>query len=299
MSRIVHLSLRQVRERARRAAVIRSDPLAYEFYYRMIAGGYDPSAHIDVLPEHRIIYLCVPKSASSRIKMSLSALLGRNLSTPEAVHKRALSGLKAPHHVGLSQFYRLATDRETLRFSFVRNPYARLVSCWANKFRNKPLVAGDSFVDQYLAARRDVDPALPAGFGQTLSFSDFVRFVAEPAARNLNAHWQCQHELIDRPGIALDFIGRVELFEQDFERVFDHAGADEAVRGHGRHPVNVSRRQPWEDYYTSELAALVYRAYEADFDRFRYPCALTQFCSPQHYESSKLRNTGTNGPLLA
>ncbi len=256
---------------------MRLDPLAYEFYYRMIADGYDPSAHIDVLPEHRIIYLCVPKSASSRIKMSLSALLGRNLSTLDAVHKRKLSGLKAPHHVGLSRFYRLATDTQTLRFSFVRNPYARLVSCWANKFRNKPLTDGDPFVDQYLAARGDIDASLPAGPGRSMAFSDFVRFISKPEARNLNAHWQCQHELIARPGIALDFIGRVERFEQDFARVFDHVGADGALRDIMRHPVNASRRQPWQDYYTSELATIVYRAYEADFDHFRYPRALPQF----------------------
>jgi hypothetical protein len=61
----------------------------------------------------------------------------------------------APRHVGMSTFYRLVTSPGTLRFSFVRNPYARLVSAWADKYRDKPLVPGDSFIDQYLKYRRD------------------------------------------------------------------------------------------------------------------------------------------------
>jgi Sulfotransferase family len=241
----------------------------------MIAAGYNPSAHIDVLPDHRIIYVCVPKSASSRIKMSLGALLGRRLSSSEDANNRRLSGLKAPHHFGLSTFCRLAMDARTLRFSFVRNPYGRLVSCWADKFQGKPLTSGDSFVDQYLAARAQIDPSLPIGADKTLSFADFVRFVGDPAAQRLNAHWQLQQELVDGPAITLDFIGRLESFDSDFSRVFDHARADDALRSGTRQPVNTSTRRPWRDYFTAELADRVYRAYERDFDRFHYPRSLS------------------------
>lgn len=263
----------RVRDYAWRAAGWH-DPPAYEFCARMVAAGYDPSAHIDVLPDHRIIYLCVPKSASSRIKTSLGALLGRRLSSSEDANNRKLSGLKAPHHVGLSAFYRLAMDTNTLRFSFVRNPYGRLVSCWADKFQDKPLVSGDPFVEQYLAARAQIDPSLPAGADRTLSFADFVRFVSEPVAQRLNAHWQLQQELVDGPAVPLDFVGRLESFDSDFSRVFDHAGAGEALRSATRQPVNTSTRRPWRDYYTAELADRIYRAYERDFDRFDYPRSL-------------------------
>jgi hypothetical protein len=274
VTRLLRPYLLRVRDYARRATVGRNDPPAYQFYARMIASGYDPSAHIDILPKHRIVYVCVPKAASSRIKMSLSSLLGRQLSSFEEANKRKLSGLKAPHHVGLSFFYQLAMDAGTLRFSFVRNPYARLVSCWADKFQNKPLIAGDSFVEQYLDARTHVDSSLPAGGGQTLSFPDFTRFVAEPAVRRLNAHWQCQHELVEGPAITLDFIGRVESFDKDFVRVFDHVGATDVLRSKTRQPINVSSHRPWKDYYTTELAAAVYRTYERDFDLFKYPRSL-------------------------
>jgi Sulfotransferase family len=274
VTRLLRPYLLRARDHAWRATVGRLDPQAYEFYARMLAAGYDPAAHIDVLPDQRIIYVCVPKSASSRIKMSLSALLGRQLSSSEEANKRKRSGLKAPHHVGLSVFYRLAMDPNTLRFSFVRNPYSRLVSCWADKFQDKPLIPGDSFVDQYLAARDRIDLPLSARADKTLSFADFTRFVSDPLAQHINAHWQPQQKLVDGPAITLDFIGRVETFDSDFARVFDHLGASAEIRREALVPVNPSRHRHWSQHYTPDLADRIYRAYECDFDRFSYPRAL-------------------------
>lgn len=264
----------QLRQYAWRAIVGRLDPPAYEFYARMLAAGYDPSATIDVLPEHRIIYVCVPKSASSRVKICLSNLLGLQVTTYEAAHRRKLSGLKAPHHVGLSSFYRLAMDANTLRFSFVRNPYARLVSCWADKYRDRSLVPGDPFIDQYLAWRNETDPQLPAGAGQTLSFADFVMFASATASDCINTHWQVQQQIVDGPGLQLDFVGKVETFDRDFNRVYDHVGIEQSLHGKIHERVRPTAHRPWQDYYTPELAASVYRAYERDFDRFGYARAL-------------------------
>jgi hypothetical protein len=73
------------------------------------------------------------------------------------------------------------------------------------------------------------------------------------------------------PGIALDFVGRIERFSQDIVRVLDHIAATNGIRGDAANPVNPSRHGPWADYYTPELRDRIYRAYERDFDRFEYP----------------------------
>jgi hypothetical protein len=52
-------------------------PQAHAFYMKLMEDGYQPNVLIDVLPDERIVYVCVPKCASSRIKKTLSALLGR------------------------------------------------------------------------------------------------------------------------------------------------------------------------------------------------------------------------------
>jgi hypothetical protein len=174
--------------------------------------------------------------------------------------------------MSMHSFFRLVTDGRTLRFSFVRNPYARAVSLWADKFRDKPLIGGDLLIDKYLAKRHEIDPRLPVGSDQSLSFADFVTFVAAMARSRCDAHIQIQDDLLSMPGIKLDFIGKLESYRHDFIRVLDHLNADEPVRREAMSSVlNKSYHEPWSDYYTSGLAGRIYRAYECDFDRFGYP----------------------------
>src|SRR3569833_2989212 len=155
------------------------DPEAAQFFHTLHAGGYDPNAHIDVLPDHHVIYICVPKAASTTIKAALAQLNGRAI-PPRNLRSRRHSGLPSPRHVGLTAFHRLATCPRTLRFSFVRNPYARLVSAWADKFQDRPLVRGDGFAEQYLAYRR-ATRLKELESDQALSFQDFIEFACATA----------------------------------------------------------------------------------------------------------------------
>jgi hypothetical protein len=263
--------LNSIEEGARRLIVGRLDPQAYAFYARLMAGGFAPNRHIDVLPEQRIIYICVPKSASSRIKMTLSALLGRSLTSEWEANNRKWSGLKSPKQVGLTLFRRIATDQGALRLSFVRNPYARLVSCWINKFRNKPLIPIYPLIDSYLAWRQENDLSLPEGATRTLSFEEFINFATTTALDRIDGHWHLQADLLNMPGIELNFVGKVESFTKDFMRVLDHVEASDALRADAVKPVNASDDVYWPNYYTTELANRVYKTYELDFERFQYP----------------------------
>jgi hypothetical protein len=248
-------------------------PRAQAFYTTLIEGGYDPNVLIDVLPDQRIVYICIPKCASARIKKTLSALLGRHVESSEEAYTRQQSGLKNPKAVGASTFWRVATDPAALRFSFVRNPYARLVSLWAHQFRDKPLVPGPSSINSYLASCGRVDPSLPKGADRVISFKEFVAFVSATANDRIDAHWTQQVAIIDMPGITLDFVGKVETFAHDFSRVLDHVHADPVLRIRSVLPFNASDHDDWQAHYTAELANIVYHAYEPDFDRFDYPRA--------------------------
>jgi hypothetical protein len=185
-----------------------------------------------------------------------------------------------PRTIGIRDFHRLASDPKTLRFTFVRNPYDRLVSCWANKFLDKPLVKrklfteGEFSVERYLAAKKDIDAALPEGPGQTLSFPDFVTYATSIAERGVDYHMQRQSDLLRVPGVPVDFTGKVENFSNDIVRVLDHVGASDELRKRVAVPLNKSQRSRAQEYYTPELAARVFRAYEADFDLLGYSRAL-------------------------
>jgi hypothetical protein len=187
----------------------------------------------------------------------------------------------------VSAFHRLATDSATLRFSFVRNPYERLVSAWADKFQDRYLVAGDSFIDKYLAHRNAIDPSLPRGEHRMLTFADFVTYATATASLRVDAHWQLQDDILNMPRLALDFIGRVETFARDIRRVLDHVGADQRLRQAAVMPPHASPHHSWPLYYTQDLADRVYRAYERDFDRFGYPRAIS--FAPTNSAAAKYR----------
>lgn len=175
-----------------------------------------------------------------------------------------------PRNITIDTLFRLATNPDVLRFSFVRNPYARIVSCWADKFADKPLVRGDVFIDAYLAIRQEVDANLPAGSDRTLSFHEFAIFAAATAKARHDIHMQAQDDILSMPGINLDMIGRVETFDADFVRVLDFVNASDAIRRDAAVALNELHHDDWPAYYTQELADRIYRAYECDFDRFGY-----------------------------
>ena len=251
------------------------DPAAAEFYQRLVRGGYEPDLLLNVLPAHKLLYVVVPKAASTRIRRTLAQIDRRYVRTLKPSRWFRYSGPGGPRSMTMSTFYRLATGAGALRFSFVRNPYARAVSCWVDKFRAKPLVPGDPFIDIYLARRHEIDATLPFGADRTLSFADFITFLVAVARQRCDIHLQVQDDIVSMPGITLDFIGKVETFAQDFGRVLDHVRASAALRREAIAAVNESDHEPWARYYTSNLAARLYRACECDFDRFGYPRALS------------------------
>ena len=252
------------------------DPAAAAFYARLASHGYEPDVLVNVLPSHRLLYVVVPKAASTRIRQTLARTAGRRILSLKPSRRLRFSGPHGPRSMTKSSFFQLATSPETLRFSFVRNPYARAVSCWADKFRGKPLVPGDPFIDTYLARRQEVEAELPAGPDRTLTFSEFVVFLADVASSRSDIHFQIQHDILSMPGIVLDFVGKVESFAEDFIRVLDHLGASDTLRREAMLPMNESDHDQWMSYYTPELAHRIYRAYECDFDRFAYP----RTCAP-------------------
>jgi Sulfotransferase family len=247
------------------------DRPAIAFYKRLQASGCSPDLLVNVVPDHHIIYVLVPKAASTRIRLTLARVLGRHMRSLDPSRCCKYRGPYGPRSMTVGSFFRLATSSRALRFSFVRNPYARAVSCWADKFSGKPLVAGDHFIDFYLASRRAIDRKLPAGADRTLSFSDFVTFAAAMAERRCDIHIESQDGILSMPGIKLDFIGKVESFRRDFAFVLNHMGASCDVRQEAAIPVNESHCDDWPNYYTPDLAGRIYRAYERDFDRFGYP----------------------------
>jgi hypothetical protein len=272
--RPVELTIKEIPWIASRPLAGFRNPAALEFYENMITSGYEANSLLNVLPRHKLIYVGVPKAASTRIRRTLARINGRFMRSLKPSRRSMYRGPCGLRNITIDTLFRLATNPDVLRFSFVRNPYARVVSCWADKFADKPLIGGDVFIEAYLAIRREIDADLPAGPDRTLSFAEFAAFAAATATARHDIHLQAQDDILRMPGIELDMIGKVETFDADFVRVLDYVNASDAIRRDAAIAINKSHHNDWPTYYTPDLADRIYRAYECDFDRFGYARAI-------------------------
>ena len=253
------------------------NPSAAAFFNSVRENHFDPETYIDVLPQYKLIYLFVPKAASSTIRSVLSSLeVGTPPPAPQALLSRRRCGIRSPRLAGFSVFHQLAKSPDALRFAFVRNPYARLLSAWTDKFRDKPLIDGNPSITTYRAHRTAISRSLPDGADQTLSFPQFVEFATATVEQRIDIHWQRQNDFAAVPGLDLNFIGKVETFKAHFARVLDHIGVSGARERYLNLQVNETTNGSWQSYYSNELADRVYRSYERAFDKFGYQRTIKQ-----------------------
>ena len=138
------------------------------------------------------------------------------------------------------------------RFTFVRNPWDRLVSCWENKIGPRGRQPGAA-------------PGLRKTLGdQKVSFREFIKTITVPQNLDADPHWQpCS---LGFPSKDIDFIGRVENFEEDFKVVLKEIGLQGFEIPHAMKSI----RGPYPSYYDAETRALVEKAYVSDIAAFGY-----------------------------
>jgi hypothetical protein len=137
------------------------------------------------------------------------------------------------------------------KFSFIRNPYRRLVSCWDEKIKidRKP---EDASRDLYYRQ-----------FGDLLgySFSEFIRFLGDHPDNILrDLHWKPYNKIL--PISKLDFIGRLETAEEDFTLISKRLG----LEGHKFPNLNAGNyeKESWKDHYNDESLEIVSTLYSED-----------------------------------
>jgi hypothetical protein len=155
----------------------------------------------------------------------------------------------------------------------VRNPYDRLVSAWANKFKNYPLITSTqskSCINTYLKVRREIDPKLPFGHEKSLSFKDFIRYSCLVADKGIEKHVALQTKLINIPGLKIGFVGKFENFQTDFVKIHEKINTPDYLIEKLKRPINSSSRSHFSEYFSTELADEVFKAYEPDFNEYGY-----------------------------
>jgi len=221
-----------------------------------------PKAEIDflihVLPQRHIIFVTNPKVASSTMK---STLWRWHLQDPDHVfargkiHNKKESPFRSPGDFGFCGFMSNINSPEYLRICFVRNPYTRLLSLYMDKVLKKnPRLMKD------LGLPRD----------DAVTFPALVETIGAQTWYQANRHYRAQTENLLWGDIQYDFVGKLEYFADELDRLaVDH---DIDLRNYlsirQRHATGAE--QHLYRFYTDELQARVHELYRSDFDAFGY-----------------------------
>jgi Sulfotransferase family len=201
-----------------------------------------------VVDEARFIYVPVYKAAYS----SMRELIRERFS----VFAGTLPGSVINTHIDLTDSIYL----NYYKFSFVRNPFARVVSCYEDKLNVAPTSKNNRLW------RLPFQRLIGKDF---FTFKDFVLWVKDMPDSHSNSHWRSQWATLydSKESILVDHIGYLENIHEDFQEISKVIGINLSLPH-----LNVSRksRKRLSDYYIEETAPAVMARYWKDFKVFGY-----------------------------
>ena len=191
-----------------------------------------------ILPEYKAIFVHIPKTGGTSIEKFFGA---------------KLFARTGKHH-SVSQLRQEVGDDDWnhyFKFSFVRNPWDRMVSYF--NWRSQDL--------------QNVDIK-----GRT--FKEWLTFLLAEDFSSLTLNHSFQSGikpqfamLADGDKLAVDFVGRFENLQYDFDRVCDRIGIERQILPHKN---AMPRKQHYTDFYDEESQALVRTLYLQDIECFGY-----------------------------
>jgi hypothetical protein len=197
-----------------------------------------------VLRDKELVYLNNSKVACSSIKKTF---IDRDIEDDYSIHSLDWDEKNSLSNINDSYF----------KFTFVRNPFDRLVSCYESKF-HKDIEKGMDILhfDKYLLGILSNDNG----------FESFVKKIVKIPKFLADRHFESQYNLIfNKNGECLvDYIGKYENINEEFDVVKKRFNLTALPH------YNKSKNRNWKDYYTKETAKLVYEYYKKDIIEFNY-----------------------------
>lgn len=214
-------------------------------------GAYTRRTYL-VRPEQKLLYLSISKAACSSIKASI-------LSLDRQENYQRLHGAVAREG---DQLYDapLKDYPDYFKFTFVRNPFDRLVSCYENKYHTDRALLGKELKHLYF------DYYLMGYLRKDRGFAEFARRVRRIPDKWADKHLISQFSRVrDKDGKQyLDFIGRFENLAVDYEPIRAKYNLAPLT------VYNKTGKGNWMDYYDEKTARLVYERYRQDIEAFGY-----------------------------
>ncbi len=202
--------------------------------------------------EHKFIFVHVPKSGGTSVENELA------LSGPR--HNTALQYRE--HFPEIWERY--------LSFAFVRNPWDRVLSYYTFRRQVRQLEAEASltFKEWLLRTAENVRAGNHAALNAELAPVYGVGTLVENDPEGWRVKFDnALHMLSDERGnVIVDFVGRFERLQQDFDVVCEKIGVERSVL-----PVlNKTEHGPYWSYYDEDCRRLVAELFRDDIEYFDY-----------------------------
>jgi Sulfotransferase family/Phytanoyl-CoA dioxygenase (PhyH) len=210
-----------------------------------------------VWPEAEMVYTSIAKVANTSIKTALLETFVPNAPrrAPHAAHMPYLT-VHPPSRIA-SQY------PNYFHFAFVRDPFDRMVSFYADKILGT--IRGTGWNDRLERL----------GFVRNMPFADAVAVACSHPDDRTDGHIRSQSFLVvDRAGRLLpDLVLRFEHLEADWALLSHLVAVKSGARLAPLIRRRVSQRQSTDVYYDDERRALLVKRYRKDFEVLAYPIA--------------------------
>lgn len=212
------------------------------------------------IPNYNAIYIPIPKVACSSIKEYLYRIIEPKVGLMKGrsehdVHARLFPCLHP------SKLYK---NNGIFTFSFVRNSWDKVVSCYMDKVARNPKENTQWFTNGVYK------PFMIYGdkFWKGMTFEDFVKSICSIPDHEADPHFRSQFTfLLDYKGDMIpDFIGRFESLDSDFVKIIKQMDCNEI-------PLvkrNVTKREVYREFYSEETRQLVRERYVKDIELFGF-----------------------------
>jgi hypothetical protein len=224
---------------------------------------HELNQYLHISLQHRFVYVEIPKNACSTLKFILRRveLDDVTIENTKQIHNRQYSPLLRPCQ--LWDVDALLNSSQFKRFTFVRNPYTRVLSAFLDKIAGNNRRLKEPL---FTILDRDIKE-----ISSPISFVDFLRAIRQQSPLEMDHHWRQQSIQAFYPKLSYDFIGRFERLDEDIERLGGVLGIDLRKYYYRHAPHNTNAGERLKEYYDDESIRLVKQIYAEDFDLFEYP----------------------------
>jgi len=201
-------------------------------------------------PKHGIAFLAIPRAGSSSAEFALTPLLGSGLDLTLPKYKRTFRHYM--HNCSRRTVARHYGD--FFKFTFVRNPWTRLYSCYLAKVV--------SYTNRHLSH---------LGLDKCRSFEDFALRVCDIPDEQSDMHFMSQEYLLTFEGIFLpSSVYRFELYVEGWQDAKERIEKQTGIQLNNLSHYYKSDSEHYKRAYSTRLVELVGERYRGDCERFGY-----------------------------